>query len=121
MNGVEILNQSNIYETDVHWWILIVCAGAGLLVGLIASIRDWRKYGFDASYIVLTFMLTLACSFFGLIVTLATEHNTDTIDYIEYKVVISEDVRLNDFLDKYEILDQEGRIYTVKEKENKQC
>jgi ABC-type uncharacterized transport system permease subunit len=119
MNGVEILNQSNIYETDVYWWILIVCAGAGLLGGLIASIKEWINYGFDASYVVMTVMMTLACSFAGLIFTLASEHETETIDYIEYKVTASEDVTLNDFLDKYEILDQEGKIYIVKEKE--QC
>ena len=34
-----------------------------------------------------------------------------------YKVAIDDSVSMNEFLDKYEILDQEGKIYTVKERE----
>ena len=33
------------------------------------------------------------------------------------KVTINDSVSMNEFLDKYEILDQEGKIYTVKERE----
>ena len=33
-----------------------------------------------------------------------------------YKVTISDEVSMNEFMDKYEILSQEGKIYTVKEK-----
>ena len=35
----------------------------------------------------------------------------------QYKVTISDEVSFNEFMDKYEILDQEGKIYTVKERE----
>lgn len=33
-----------------------------------------------------------------------------------YKVTISDEVSMNDFLEKYEILNQEGKIYTVRER-----
>ena len=46
-----------------------------------------------------------------------TVHETDELDYVKYQVTISDEVSLNDFMDKYEILDQEGKIYTVKERE----
>ena len=45
-----------------------------------------------------------------------TYSKTD-ISYIEYKVTIDDSVSMNEFLYKYEILDQEGKIYTVKERE----
>ena len=45
-----------------------------------------------------------------------TYSKTD-ISHIEYKVTINDSVSLTEFLDKYEILDQEGKIYTVKERE----
>lgn len=32
-----------------------------------------------------------------------------------YKITISDEVSMNDFLERYEILDQEGKIYTVRE------
>jgi hypothetical protein len=34
----------------------------------------------------------------------------------QYKVTITDEVKMNDFIEKYEILDQEGKIYTVKER-----
>jgi hypothetical protein len=53
----------------------------------------------------------------GTLGMLMSEYETDTIDHIEYKVAIDDSVSINEFLDKYEIIGQEGKIYTVKEKE----
>lgn len=36
---------------------------------------------------------------------------------IQYKVTLSDEVSLNDFLERYEILEQEGKILTIVEKE----
>jgi hypothetical protein len=36
--------------------------------------------------------------------------------HIEYKVIIEDNVEFKEFINYYEILDQEGEIYTVKEK-----
>jgi hypothetical protein len=36
--------------------------------------------------------------------------------YPTYKVIISDEVSMNEFMGKYEILNQDGKIYTVKEK-----
>lgn len=116
MNGVEILSSETIYETDISVWPLIVFPIIGLLIGLILSIVTWVKDGFDGELVLLTIWLTIACFVLGFVLTTATEHETDTIDCIEYKVTIDDSVSMNEFLDKYEIIDQEGKIYTVKEK-----
>lgn len=40
-----------------------------------------------------------------------------TIEYYPtYKVIIADEVSMNEFMDKYEILNQDGKIYTVKER-----
>ena len=39
------------------------------------------------------------------------------IDHIEYQVTISDSVNLNEFLEHYEIIDQQGKIYTIKERD----
>lgn len=39
---------------------------------------------------------------------------TEFID--TYKVIISDDIKLNKFYERYEILEQEGKIFTIKEK-----
>lgn len=117
MNGVEILSQSNVYEVDCYWWILIIFAGIGLLIGIICSIVDCVRQGFDACYIWYTIGLTIVAAFVGLIFTFASEHETDTVDYVEYKVTVSDEVNFTEFMNKYEVLDQDGKIYIVKEKE----
>ena len=41
---------------------------------------------------------------------------TEIEHYETYKVTISDEVSMNEFMDKYEILNQDGKIYTVKER-----
>lgn len=43
---------------------------------------------------------------------------TDEIDYIEYEVLIDDSVSFTEFNDKYDIINQKGKIYVVREKEN---
>jgi Na+/melibiose symporter-like transporter len=38
-------------------------------------------------------------------------------EHTRYKVTISDEVSMNDFLERYEIVDQEGKIYTVRERD----
>ena len=117
MTGVEILSSAIIYETEVCLWLIPLVAGIGLVIGLCIFIKEWIDCGFDAEYIFWTLALTVAFGFFGCLGALMSEHETDTVDHIEYKVTIDDSVSMNEFLDKYEILDQEGKIYTVKERE----
>lgn len=118
MNGVEILSQETIYKTDYPWWLILIFAGIGLIVGIIITINKCMDYGFfDISDIVPIILCVGLGVYFGLIGTIPLEYETDTIDHIEYKVTIDDSVSMNEFLDKYEILDQEGKIYTVKERE----
>ena len=42
--------------------------------------------------------------------------NKTTPAYTEYKVTIDDSVSFTEFTEKYEIIDQEGKIYTVKER-----
>lgn len=39
--------------------------------------------------------------------------------YTEYKVIIKKDANFNEIMSKYEILGQEGKIYTIKERNDK--
>ena len=117
MNGVEILNQTNVYQTEDYPWIIGVLVGVGFVIGLIYLIKDYATYGKSTGGDAAFIMLTALGLVLGLITYICTMHETDKVDYIKYQVTISEEVSLTDFLDKYEILDQEGKIYTVKEKD----
>ena len=42
---------------------------------------------------------------------------TDEIIDTEYEVIISDEVSMNEFNEKYEIVEQRGKIYTIKERD----
>ena len=119
MNGVEILSQTNIYKIADNPSLIIIFACIGFLVGLALVIIDWVRFGFDFEIenLLLIFMCTMIGLLIGLFCYGFTIHETDELDYVEYKVTISEEVRFEDFMDKYKILNQDGKIYTVKERE----
>lgn len=114
MNGVEILNQTTIYEYEFNYYVfiipIIVCAILGC-IGCVAESTNWFDgiMGFIAGAVIGAFIGGFLCG--------ATAKETDQIDCVKYQVTVSDEVKLNEFLDKYEILDQEGKIYTVKERE----
>lgn len=118
MNGIEILNENYVYVTEYCWWLIPVFAGIAFLVTLIMAIIDWRYNGFfDDVLILIIIIFTLFGTAIGVLFSVSCEYETDTIDYIEYKVTIDDSVSMTEFMDKYEILDQEGKIYTIREKE----
>lgn len=105
MTGIEILNQQLIPITQKGTlWALPFAIILLLLFALLVTI-DWVIPSFLLMFIVLGLM----------IYDLGTE--TKVGEYIEYKVTISNEVNFNEFNDKYEILNQEGKIYTIKEKD----
>ena len=44
--------------------------------------------------------------------------NKNSINYFEYNVTISDETSLKEFYNKYEIIEQNGEIFTVKERTN---
>ena len=119
MNGVEILSQSEVVTASAFNWlvfsiiavILFVIIGIGVYLLVRMEIGS-SKIGNIASSIGVA--LILSFMFGGLaggVTSTPTEYET------QYKVTIDDSVSMNEFLDKYEILDQEGKIYTAKERE----
>ena len=111
MNGVEILNSETIYNTILpEYWIGI---GFGcLLVFFIAT-----ALCFANERIILGFICAALAIGSVIVGGLGGTYSKTDISHIEYKVTIDDSVSMNEFLDKYEIIDQEGKIYTVKERE----
>lgn len=117
MNGVEILSKQLIYETEAIPEIFFIVLSLGIITGIIMAIVEWVDMGFSWDVVQLFFVcatLGFLCGIMGLAMS---AHKTDEVDYIEYKVTIDDSVSMTEFMDKYEILDQEGKIYTVKERE----
>ena len=107
IEGVEILSATAI--TTWYDWVLVVTIAAPIVIGLIAGICDQDVM----TGVLMAFSVCMICLFIFRILEVG---KYETGEY-EYKVTIDDSVSMNDFLDKYEILDQEGKIFTVKERE----
>ena len=110
MTGVEILSSETIYNTILPGW----CGAIAFMLmvascGCVCVFYSYSKIGLTITSCVLVVVSIV-------VMTLSLSSNHNNINHIEYKVTIDDSVSMNEFLDKYEILDQEGKIYTVKEK-----
>ena len=112
MTGVEILNTIYEYESlispGVAFCGLLVC----LIIAIIGALTIYRDTA--QRILIVLFAIASVCSAVCFIGSLI---KTDKISDTKYQVVVSEDVNFEDFMDKYEILDQDGEIYTVRERE----
>ena len=111
MNGVEILSSEAIYNTILPEW----CLPIGLICAILFIFAAVAYYASD--HIILGSICVLLAFGVGVSGSLGGTYSETDINHIEYKVTIDDSVSMNEFLDKYEILDQEGKIYTVKERE----
>ena len=119
MNGVEILSQSEVVTVRVFNWVafsvitVILFVAIGIGTYLLARMEHGSS---KTGNIAFSIFVALILSFMiGGLICGATA--TPIAYETHYKVTIDDSVSMNEFLDKYEILDQEGKIYTVKEKE----
>ena len=110
MTGVEILSSETIYNTFFPEWVIVISLCSLFVFAVLTTY--WFCEG-RALMAVLGIIALVGCI---VITTMACTSNKNDINHIEYKVTIDDSVSMNEFLDKYEILDREGKIYTVKEK-----
>ena len=110
MTGVIILNEQAIYNSFLPNW----CIGAALIRMAICLVLAFVSLAND--WIVFTCVCAILCVGSMCTCWFGSMENKNEIACIEYKVAIDDSVSMNEFLAKYEILDQEGNIYTIREK-----
>lgn len=115
INGIEILNTI-IVKDGVPIWVAIVIGVVvlviGALVGYICSLDIFGSVR-TAKPIVLGTIIGLVlgiCFSANLII------NEPYKEIERYEVIISDDVNLNEFNDKYIIVEQRDKIYVIEEK-----
>lgn len=105
IKGIEVLDKIEIKEPTDEAFV------TGLIIGVIlyAIIKHFLEENILAEFIGAVIII---CATLGL--TYLSIHPTGKY---EYKVTITDEVSLNEFYEKYEITDQEGKIYTIRIKE----
>ena len=118
MDGVQILNQVEVVVDSVfswqHFWIgLAIGAGIGLAIAIFFGISEFEWAAFLIALAVSVPTLGCILGFLcGACVREPVKYET------RYEVSINEEVNMQEFMNKYEILETRGAIYTVREKDN---
>jgi hypothetical protein len=117
MAGVDILTTTEVatgldFCEGMFWGAVIL----SVIIGVIFSSVQYFTGNCDAGiYLILipmTFIGVILGVLAGMIVSEPAEYET------QYKVTISDEVNFNEFVEKYEVIEQDGKIYTVREREN---
>ena len=111
IDGVTILAQKSRYGTVYSWgwsWEGFFLAILSAIILVIIIYLAW--YGIEEGLIFLVFLgalVPISLDFFS-------KGNSEEI-YLgeQYKVIIDDSVSLNEFNEKYDIIEQEGEIYTI--------
>lgn len=119
-NGINILSTYNqdilpcgcIMATFAAGFFSLIC-----LLFLIFEIQlqyEFSKAFREYKYIIIFSLCSILLIFTTIISGIFSAKKTQTITC--YKVAISDEVSFNEVLEKYDIIDQEGLIYTITEK-----
>lgn len=112
MEGVLILNTFEVVERGPGWtwWALIPIAFAIFFIALAVWCSCNAE---DAPSFIFSILAGVAIG--ALIAMLLTAKELPPKTH--YQVVVDKDVNFVEFTNKYEVIEQEGAIYTVVEKE----
>lgn len=119
MKGVTIFNSVEIVAETAHGWntrctvsFCIMVAGLLLLLCMLWISGKWREEVFTVFTVIGSAMFV-----FGLVFTLLFYKIENPVSYkIQYQVTADDSVSLNEFLENYNIISIDGKIYTVEEK-----
>lgn len=119
MNGIEILATEQVAVAFGFGWVLFFLLGLllSILIGglawILAEEGNFSKLGTSISVCV-GIAIALALAAF---ISEVSKTGAPTEFETHYKVTISDEVSMNEFLERYEIIDQDGKILVVREVE----
>ena len=114
MEGVRVLAENAVMLTQYNfawnaWTIFFYTLAAALVAFAI-----WGAAYKEDGIVILTSIFVAVSVFIGTGVA-NIEGKSEVFDYTEYKVIVDDTVNMNEFMNKYEVLDRDGEIYIVKE------
>ena len=117
MTGVEILAMEEVavafgFNWPAFWTIMGLLTFAGFVLDLVIA----EKNAYDWQVIPALALVGIIC---GLLIggPIGFASGEPTAYETQYKVTVSDEVPMNEFFAQYEIIDQEGKIYIVRERD----
>lgn len=117
MQGVEILTSTQVmieyaFDQTAFWITLITIFGLCLVIGVLSVLCDNEDTSIIPFLALVGIILgTLTGAAAGLLADEPVTYET------QYKVTISDEVSMTEFYEHYEVIEQDGKIFTVREKE----
>ena len=113
MEGVFILNEYVMASPYAFSWLTaFIIMGIGIVCGIFYGFAQKSAFGAAAIIGAVLIMALLLGGIVGVI------YPTEQHQVTYYQVEVSDMVSFNDFMHKYEIVDKNGEIYTVKERKD---
>lgn len=112
MEGVTILNRIDILEPPT-WFVwaiisLVIVLGISFAVGL-SKPDEW--------YSVLAGIMAILCVLGIFILIIISDELQEPTGRYKYEVIIDDTVSVTELYEKYEVVDQRGEIWVLKDKE----
>ena len=111
-DGVTILATNVVTMTNpimnTIFITLVIVAGLGVLLFLLGPITECSGIGVTGG-------ISLITAFILFIICIPIDAATQVPDYNIYEVILDDSVSMNEFMSTYEVLEQRGQIYVVKE------
>lgn len=107
IDGITILDTTSVWICDNIVFDILLISAAIIAISLFISLVNSDEAG------LVIFLLT---TFLILLLSTVIAYKTLGEEIPEYKVTISDTVSFKDIYGKYDIIEQEGQIYTIREK-----
>ena len=120
-NGINVLSTYNTEILPYGWFMAAIASSALALYFLIILIGEiyaqfkYTKIIREYKAMIILFIGLIFSIFTIIICGIFTVKKTYNIT--NYKVTFSDEISFNEVVEKYDIIDQEGLIYTITEKE----
>ena len=114
MTGIEILATNEIIKNTFNLPVFII----GMII-IIATVifLTWKCLLYDEDRISTIIIVLMTILLFTIpVAVIADSAGEKTLDHIEYKVQLSDEVPIAEFLSTYQIIDQEEQILTIMER-----
>lgn len=117
LEGIEILNKVEIMESPMWIAIAIIVCFVLILVSIAIFFVNVITDFLDDKWWITALIIVL--SYIGILLMSNLDKNLliEPTGKYEYQVTIDDSVSINEFLEKYEIIEVNGKIYTIREKE----
>jgi predicted tellurium resistance membrane protein TerC len=112
MDGIQILNETTRYTISGNGMFGIIICSVLTMLFLFFTVMALKDKEIGVGIGCLIIAIITGFGFFY-----STNSYKYRTQYIEYQVTISDTVKMTEFNNRYKVISQEGKIYTIVEKD----